>query len=89
MNMRPVEGLSLMAAYTHTVSKELTGMPGSNAASVLNYIGTIYGPNDPGLHNSQYVTPDRFVASITHNDKSGTTSASSMRLGEAVTTTLT
>ena len=71
MNMRPVEGLSLMAAYTHTVSKELTGMPGSNAASVLNYIGTIYGPNDPGLHNSQYVTPDRFVASITHNDKSG------------------
>ena len=71
MNIRPVEGLSLMAAYTHTVSKELTGMPGSNAASVLNYIGTIYGPNDPGLHNSQYVTPDRFVASITHNDKSG------------------
>ena len=71
MNMRPVEGLSLMAAYTHTVSKELTGMPGSNAASVLNYIGTIYGPNDPGLHNSQYVTPDRFVASVTHNDKSG------------------
>ena len=71
MNMRPVKGLSLMAAYTHTVSKELTGMPGSNAASVLNYIGTIYGPNDPGLHNSQYVTPDRFVASITHNDKSG------------------
>ena len=71
VNMRPVEGLSLMAAYTHTVNKELTGMPGSNASSVLNYIGTIYGPNDPGLHNSQYVTPDRFVASLTHSDKSG------------------
>ena len=71
VNMRPVEGLSLMAAYTHTVSKELTGMPGSNASSVLNYMGTIYGPNDPGLHNSQYVTPDRFVASLTHSDKSG------------------
>ena len=71
MNMRPVEGLSLMAAYTHTASKELTGMPGSNASSVLNYMGTIYGPNDPGLHNSQYVTPDRFVASLTHNDRSG------------------
>ena len=71
MNMRPIEGLSIMAAYTHTASKELTGMPGSNASSVLNYMGTIYGPNDPGLHNSQYVTPDRFVASITHNDKSG------------------
>ena len=71
VNMRPVEGLSLMAAYTHTVSKELTGMPGSNASSVLNYMGTIYGPNDSGLHNSQYVTPDRFVASLTHSDKSG------------------
>ena len=71
MNMRPVEGLSLMAAYTHTASKELTGMPGSNASSVLNYMGTVYGPNDPGLHNSQYVTPDRFVASLTHSDRSG------------------
>ena len=71
MNMRPTEALSLMAAYTHTVSKEITGMPGSNASSVLNYIGTVYGPNDPGLHNSQYVTPNRFVASATINDKSG------------------
>ena len=71
MNMRPIEGLSIMAAYTHTASKELTGMPGSNASSVLNYMGTIYGPNDPGLHNSQYVTPDRFVASLTHHDRSG------------------
>ena len=70
VNMRPIQGLSLMAAYTHTVSKELTGMPGSNASSVLNYIGTVYGPNDPGLHNSEYVTPDRVVASITHSDKS-------------------
>ena len=71
MNMAPVEGLNLMAAYTHTASKELIGMPGSNAASVLNYIGTIYGPNDPGLHNSEYVIPDRVVASATYNDKSG------------------
>ena len=71
MNMAPVEGLNLMAAYTHTASKELTGMPGSNAASVLNYIGTIYGPNDPGLHNSEFVIPDRFVASATYSDKGG------------------
>ena len=69
VNMRPIPELSLMAAYTHTVSKELTGMPGSDASSVLNYMGTVYGPNDPGLHNSQYVTPDRFVASATFNDK--------------------
>ena len=69
VNMRPIEGLSFMAAYTHTVSKEITGMPGSNASSVLNYIGTVYGPNDPGLHNSEYVTPDRVIASITHSDR--------------------
>ena len=70
VKMSPVQGLNLMAAYTHTVSKELTGMPGSNASSVLNYIGTVNGPNDPGLHNSEYVTPDRVVASISHSDKS-------------------
>ena len=70
VNMRPAQGLSLMAAYTHTVAKEVTGMPGSNASSVLNYIGTVYGPNNPGVHNSEYVTPDRVVASITHSDKS-------------------
>ena len=70
VKMSPAQGLNLMAAYTHTVSKELTGMPGSNASSVLNYIGTVNGPNDPGLHNSEYVTPDRVVASISHSDKS-------------------
>ena len=70
VNMRPAQGLSLMAAYTHTVAKEVTGMPGSNASSVLNYIGTVYGPNNPGVHNSEYVTPDRVVASITHSDRS-------------------
>ena len=71
VKMAPTQGLNLMAAYTHTVSKELTGMPGSNASSVLNYMGTIYGPNDPGLHNSEYVTPDRVVASASYNDKCG------------------
>ena len=70
MNMRPIDGLSLMAAYTHTASKEITGMPGSNASSVLNYIGTVNGPNDPGLHNSEYVTPDRFISSLTYSDRS-------------------
>ncbi|HCZ22888.1 MAG TPA: TonB-dependent receptor, partial [Rikenellaceae bacterium] len=71
VNMEPVQGLRLMAAYTHTASKELTSMPGSNASSVLNYMGTVNGPNNPGLHNSQNVTPDRFVASLTHSDRSG------------------
>ena len=71
MNMTPVKGLNIMAAYTHTVSKEITGMPGSNAASTLDYYTSVNGFNDPGLHNSMYTTPDRVVASLTHSDKSG------------------
>lgn len=71
LNMRPIESLSLMAAYTHTVSKELTGMPGSAAESAFTYVPTSKGPNNIPLHNSQYVTPDRVVASLTHHDKCG------------------
>ena len=71
LNMQPIESLSLMAAYTHTVSKEITGMPGSAAESAFTYVSTSEGPNYIPLHNSQYVTPDRVVASLTHHDKSG------------------
>jgi hypothetical protein len=60
-----------MAAYTHTVSKEVTGMPGSNAESAFTYVPTVEGPNNIKLHNSQYVTPDRLVASATIHDKCG------------------
>jgi hypothetical protein len=69
--MKPIESLSLMAAYTHTVAKELTGMPGSNAESAFTYVPTVNGPNNIGLHSSEYVTPDRFVLSATHHDKCG------------------
>ncbi len=70
VNMAPVEGLSIMAAYTHTVSKELTSLPGSDPASIFNYVPTVAGPNYTSLHSAQNVTPDRVVASITHNDRS-------------------
>ena len=70
VNMAPVEGLNLMAAYTHMASKELTGMPGSAAESAFTYVPTVEGPNNIKLHNSQYVTPDRVVASATYSDKS-------------------
>ena len=71
VNASPIQGLDIMAAYTHTVSKEVTGMPGSDAESAFTYVPTSQGPNYIPLHNSQYVTPDRFVASLTHNDKCG------------------
>jgi hypothetical protein len=71
LNAQPFEWLNLMAAYTHTVSKEVTGMPGSAAESAFTYVPTVEGPNNIKLHNSQYVTPDRIVANATINDKSG------------------
>ena len=71
LKAQPAEWISLMAAYTHTVSKEVTGMPGSNAESAFTYVPTSEGPNNIKLHNSQYVTPDRIVASATIHDKCG------------------
>ncbi len=68
-NIRPIPELDIMASYTHTVSKELTGMPGSNAESAYTYIPTVEGPNYISLHNSQYVIPDRVIASLTYSDK--------------------
>ena len=71
LTAQPAEWISLMAAYTHTVSKEVTGMPGSAAESAFTYVPTVEGPNNIKLHNSQYVTPDRVVANATIHDKSG------------------
>ena len=71
LNAQPTDWISLMAAYTHTVSKEITGMPGSAAESAFTYVPTSQGPNNIPLHNSQYVTPDRIVASATLHDRSG------------------
>lgn len=71
LNTQPTEWLDFTAAYTHTVSKNVTGMPGSNAESAFTYVPTVEGPNHIRLHNSQYVTPDRLMASATIHDKSG------------------
>ena len=71
LNAQPAEWISLMAAYTHTASMEKTGMPGNDASSAFTYIPCFQGPNNVGLHNSQYVTPDRIVANATIHDKSG------------------
>ena len=71
LNAQPTKYLSVMAAYTHTVAKDVTGMPGSNAESAFTYVPTVEGPNNIKLHNSQYNTPNRLVASLTASDKSG------------------
>ena len=64
VNMEPVKNLKLMAAYTHTESKEISGMPGSAANSVFTGMPTINGTNLSGLQRSQYVLPDKVMASI-------------------------
>jgi hypothetical protein len=70
-NAQPAKWLNLMAAYAHTVAKDVTGMPGSAAESAFTYVPTVEGPNFIRLHNSQYNTPDRLVASLTAHDNSG------------------
>ena len=69
INAQPIPELNITASYTHTVQKEVSGMPGSNAESAFTYIPSVEGPNNIGLHNSQYVTPDRAFVNLTYNDK--------------------
>ena len=69
MSIQPIKNLNIMASYTYTAQKELTGMPGSNAESAFTYTPTVNGPNFADLHSSQYVTPHRFFASLTYTDK--------------------
>ena len=71
LNATPADWISLMAAYTHTVRKELTSMPGSNAESAFTYVPAVAGPNNLKLHNAYNVTPDRFIANATVHDRSG------------------
>ena len=62
----PIKDLNIMAAYTHTVMKEISGMPGSNASSAWSGLYTVNGPNFATLQNSAYVVPDRLIASISY-----------------------
>ena len=45
----PVQNLDLMASYTFTESKEITGMPGSNASSAYGGLVTVNGHIFPTL----------------------------------------
>ena len=62
----PVENLNVMAAYTYTESKEISGMPGSNAASAYNGLLEVNGPHLPDVQRSQYVVPSRTIASVSY-----------------------
>ena len=71
MDAKPFDWLSLLAAYTYTITKEVSGMPGNDAATAYSYIPTTKGPNYAELHNSAYTSPNRFIASASIHDKRG------------------
>jgi hypothetical protein len=66
INTQPVKDLFFMMAYTHTEMKELSGMPGSNAGSAWSGLFSVNGPNALDLQRSQYVIPDKIIASASY-----------------------
>ena len=60
----PFKNFDIRAAYTHTESKEISGMPGSAATSAYSGLYSIDGPTFVGLQRSQYVIPDKVTASV-------------------------
>ena len=66
VNAEPIKDLNVMMAYTHTVSKEVSGMPGSNASSAWSKLHTVNGPNVVERRNSVYVIPDRLIANVSY-----------------------
>lgn len=67
VNAQPIEKLNLMFAYTHTAQKEISGMPGSDPVSTWQGLNTIDGPNFATVQNSQYVIPDKIIASVSYD----------------------
>ena len=66
VNTEPVKDLDIMAAYTRTEMKEVSGMPGSNANSAWVGLITVNGPNNATVQRSQYVVPDKVIGSISY-----------------------
>jgi Carboxypeptidase regulatory-like domain/TonB dependent receptor-like, beta-barrel len=66
LNAEPVKNLDIMAAYTKTEMQEVSGMPGSNAYSAWTGLITVDGPNNATVQRSQYVVPDKVIASVSY-----------------------
>ncbi len=60
----PARNLNVTASYTHTESKEISGMPGSAASSAYQGLASVDGPNFLTLQRSQYVVPDKFSLNL-------------------------
>jgi hypothetical protein len=66
VNTEPIKNLDIMAAYTFTEMKEVSGMPGSNANSAWVGLITVDGPNNATVQRSQYVMPNKVIGSISY-----------------------
>ncbi|MDD6471929.1 MAG: carboxypeptidase regulatory-like domain-containing protein [Bacteroidales bacterium] len=60
----PAKNLNVMASYTRTESKEISGMPGSAAESTYTGTYTISGNEFMGLQRSEYVIPDKVMVNV-------------------------
>ena len=65
-NMEPVRDLKLMASYTYTEQKEVSGLPGSDPLSTWQGLITVDGPNFAQPQRSQYVVPHKVIASVNY-----------------------
>ena len=66
VNAEPVKNLNLMLAYTHTESKEVSGMPGSDPVSTWQSMVTVDGPNLGTAQRSVYVIPDKVIGALNY-----------------------
>ena len=66
INATPVKNLDVMAAFTVTESKEVSGLPGSDPLSTWQGLITVDGPNFAACQRSKYVIPAKAIASISY-----------------------
>lgn len=66
LNAEPVKFLNMMIAYAHTNTKEISGNPGAKSYSAWQNIPSIDSPNLTDLHPSQYLTPNKVIASVSY-----------------------
>ena len=64
VNAEPIPRLKLMAAYTHTENKEVSGLPGSDPVSAWQGVISVDGPNFCSAQRSYFATPDQITASV-------------------------
>jgi hypothetical protein len=66
LNFPIVKNFNGMIAYTAAMAKDITGNPGSQAASAWSGNLSVRGQNDLDLSYSQYLTPHRVVGSLSY-----------------------